>query len=163
MGVEPTTPEGSGFTVRRVCRFATCPYGAQSEIRTRICPFGRQLLRLVRLPGCAICAYGAQGGNRTRNVHRTPAPQTGVSTSSTTRAYWCTERDLNSHRLSASLQGSQPCVSTSSTIGTYIFHTSDGFEPTSQQQPSFAVSFLIRRRGAELWCALRDSNPGPSD
>ena len=29
VGVEPTTPEGSGFTVRRVCRFATDPYGGK--------------------------------------------------------------------------------------------------------------------------------------
>lgn len=26
VGVEPTTPEGIGFTVRRVCRFATYPW-----------------------------------------------------------------------------------------------------------------------------------------
>ena len=28
VGVEPTTPEGNGFTVHRVCRFATDPYKA---------------------------------------------------------------------------------------------------------------------------------------
>ena len=25
-GVDPATPEGNGFTVRRSCRFATAPY-----------------------------------------------------------------------------------------------------------------------------------------
>lgn len=26
VGADPTTPEGNGFTVRRICRFATYPY-----------------------------------------------------------------------------------------------------------------------------------------
>ena len=36
VGVEPTTPEGSGVTVRRVCRFATypCEYGFLSAQET---------------------------------------------------------------------------------------------------------------------------------
>lgn len=34
VGVDPTAPEGNGFTVRRVCRFATDPYGARGELRT---------------------------------------------------------------------------------------------------------------------------------
>ena len=34
VGVEPTTPEGNGFTARRVCRFATDPYGPWGQTRT---------------------------------------------------------------------------------------------------------------------------------
>ena len=29
VGVDPTTPEGNGFTARRVCRFATDPYNGE--------------------------------------------------------------------------------------------------------------------------------------
>ena len=34
VGVEPTTSLESGFTVRRVCRFATDPYGPWGQTRT---------------------------------------------------------------------------------------------------------------------------------
>ena len=44
VGVEPTTPEGNGFTARRVCRFATDPYGIPNEIRTRV--FGMKIRNL---------------------------------------------------------------------------------------------------------------------
>ena len=36
VGVEPTTLKKNGFTVRRVCRFATYPYGDPTENRTPV-------------------------------------------------------------------------------------------------------------------------------
>ncbi len=76
VGVEPTTPEGNGFTVRRVCRFATCPlvHGAGVEPAA---PEGPVSETGVYSSSTTRACFGVPSETRTR---MSPVRATGTST-----------------------------------------------------------------------------------